>query len=174
MPSIYDLKPRFQSLLRPLVRRLAEAGVSANHVTIAAVLLSFLIGGLIALNPMAKWPLLLMPIALFIRMALNAIDGMLAREHGMKSSLGAILNEIGDVLSDTALYLPIALVPGMNSLWVVDGCRARDCQRDDRHCRSPDRRSPAVRRTYGEKRSGFCFRLARSALGHRHQLGSLG
>ena len=119
MPSIYDLKPRFQSLLRPLVRRLAGWGVSANHVTVTAVALSLLMGGLIALNPTAKWPLLLMPIALFIRMALNAIDGMLAREHGMKSALGAILNETGDVLSDAALYLPMALVPGMHSFWVV-------------------------------------------------------
>jgi CDP-diacylglycerol--glycerol-3-phosphate 3-phosphatidyltransferase len=119
MPSIYNLKPRFQSLLRPLVRSLAGSGVSANHVTIAALVLSFLVGGLIALNPTAKRSLLLMPIALFIRMALNAIDGMLAREHGMKSALGAILNEVGDVLSDAALYLPMALVPGMNPVWVV-------------------------------------------------------
>ena len=119
MPSIYDLKPRFQSLLRPLVQSLAASGVSANTVTIAAVALSFLIGGLIALYPHAKWPLLIMPAGLFLRMALNAIDGMLAREHGMKSALGAILNEIGDVLSDTALYLPMALVPQLNSAWVV-------------------------------------------------------
>jgi CDP-diacylglycerol--glycerol-3-phosphate 3-phosphatidyltransferase len=63
--------------------------------------------------------MLLMPVALFVRMALNAIDGMLAREHGMKSALGAILNEVGDVLSDTALYLPMALVPEVNSFWVV-------------------------------------------------------
>ena len=119
MPSIYDFKPRFQSFLRPLVRRLAESGVSANHVTIAALMLSFLVGGSIALNPAAKWPMLLMPVALFVRMALNAIDGMLAREHGMKSALGAVLNEVGDVLSDTALYLPMALVPGVNAFWVV-------------------------------------------------------
>lgn len=119
MPSIYKLKPRFQSILRPLVRSLAGCGVTANHVTIGAVVLSFVFGGLIALDPKAKWPLLLMPLALFLRMALNAIDGMLAREHHMKSALGAILNEIGDVLSDTALYLPMALVPGMNSFWVV-------------------------------------------------------
>ena len=119
MRSIYEFKARFQSLLRPLVRSLARSGVSANQVTIAALILSFLVGGLIALNPMARWPMLLMPVVLFVRMALNAMDGMLAREHGMKTSLGTILNEVGDVLSDTVLYLPMALVPGMNSSWVV-------------------------------------------------------
>jgi CDP-diacylglycerol--glycerol-3-phosphate 3-phosphatidyltransferase len=119
MPSIYDLKPRFQALLRPLVKSLAEAGVTANHVTVAALVLSIVVGALITLFPAKKWPLLLMPLALFVRMALNAIDGMLAREHAMKSSLGAILNELGDVLSDTALYLPLAWVPGVNSIWIV-------------------------------------------------------
>ncbi|HEV8719066.1 MAG TPA: CDP-alcohol phosphatidyltransferase family protein [Candidatus Binatia bacterium] len=119
MPSIYDLKPRFQALLRPLVKSLAEAGVTANHVTVTALVLSFIVGALIALFPAEKWPLLLMPLVLFVRMALNAIDGMLAREYGMKSSLGAILNELGDVLSDTALYLPLGLVPGVNSIYIV-------------------------------------------------------
>ena len=51
-------------------------------------------------------------------MALNALDGMLAREFNQKSRLGAVLNELGDVVSDTALYLPIALVPGVNSALV--------------------------------------------------------
>ena len=119
MPSVYDLKPRFQALLRPLVNSLAEAGVTANHVTVAALVLSLIVGALITLFPAERWPLLLMPLALFVRMALNAIDGMLAREHKMKSSLGAILNELGDVLSDTALYLPLGLVPGVNSIYIV-------------------------------------------------------
>jgi CDP-diacylglycerol--glycerol-3-phosphate 3-phosphatidyltransferase len=52
-------------------------------------------------------------------MALNAIDGMLAREHDMKSPLGAILNELGDVVSDTVLYLPLVYVPGVPALYIV-------------------------------------------------------
>jgi CDP-diacylglycerol--glycerol-3-phosphate 3-phosphatidyltransferase len=119
LPSIYELKPRFQSLLRPLVRRLAVTGVTANQVTVAAVVLSAGAGAAIALAPARRAPLLLLPAALLLRMALNAIDGMLAREHGMKSRLGAILNELGDVLSDAALYLPLALVGGLPSPLVV-------------------------------------------------------
>jgi CDP-diacylglycerol--glycerol-3-phosphate 3-phosphatidyltransferase len=119
MASIYDLKPRFQTLLRPLVHNLAKAGVTANQVTVAAVILSFVVGVAIAAKPSARWRLGMLPMALFLRMALNAIDGMLAREHHMKSSLGAILNELGDVVSDVALYLPLALVPGITARWVV-------------------------------------------------------
>jgi len=40
MPSIYDLKPRFQALLRPLLSLLAQTGVTANHVTVAAMVFS--------------------------------------------------------------------------------------------------------------------------------------
>ncbi len=119
MASIYDLKPAFQNLLRPQVRLLAAAGVTPNQVTVIALLLSVLAGGLIAVFPHSPWPLLLVPLVLLKRMALNAIDGMLAREHDMRSALGGFLNELGDVLSDAALYLPFALLAGVAALPVV-------------------------------------------------------
>ncbi|WP_309386597.1 CDP-alcohol phosphatidyltransferase family protein [Cerasicoccus frondis] len=113
--SIYELKTRFQNLLRPICQDLARRGVTANQVTLAAMLLSILLGLLLWWSGGSRWVLMLVPIWLFIRMALNAIDGMLAREHDMKSSLGAVLNELGDVVSDTALYLPFAVIPGAPS-----------------------------------------------------------
>jgi CDP-diacylglycerol--glycerol-3-phosphate 3-phosphatidyltransferase len=116
VPSIYDLKPRFQNLLRPLVRSLAGAGVTANQVTLAAAVISIALGEAMVATYDAAWTLLLLPPVLFVRMALNAIDGMLAREFDQKSRLGAILNELGDVVSDTALYLPFALLPDISSL----------------------------------------------------------
>ncbi len=119
MPSVYDLKPAFQNLLRPLVRALARAGVSANQVTLLAALLSCVAGAALWLRPAAKWSLLLIPVLLFLRMALNAIDGMLAREHDMQTPLGALLNELGDVFADAALYLPFVAIAGVPALWVV-------------------------------------------------------
>jgi len=110
MASIYDIKPKFQALLRPITQRLAERGITANQVTLAALLLSIGHGLLIAYAPWQRFWLLLLPVTLFVRMALNAIDGMLAREHNQKSRLGALLNELTDVASDAALYLPFALV----------------------------------------------------------------
>jgi len=109
MPSVYDLKPKFQSLLRPVVVAMARAGVTANQVTIAAMLLSFAAGAAMYLFRERR-VLLLLPVVLFVRMALNAIDGMLAREHNQKTSLGAFLNELGDLFSDAALYLPLAFI----------------------------------------------------------------
>jgi len=110
--SIYALKPKFQALLRPLVTRLAAAGVTANQVTLAACLISLLVGAVVwcyAANPVV---FLLVPVWMLLRMALNAVDGMLAREFGQKSALGAYLNEITDVIADAALYFPFALLAG--------------------------------------------------------------
>jgi CDP-diacylglycerol--glycerol-3-phosphate 3-phosphatidyltransferase len=112
--TIYDLKPAFQNMLRPVCNTLARAGVTANQVTIAAVVLSFMVGGMLVHLRHENWVLFLVPVALFLRMALNAIDGMLAREHGMQSALGGILNELGDVVSDVALYAPFATLAGIS------------------------------------------------------------
>lgn len=108
--TLYALKPRFQNLLRPIAARLARAGVSANQVTLAAAVLSIVVGGLLSLPDRPPGLFLLLPLWLFLRMALNAIDGMLAREFGYKSRLGGYLNELCDVVSDAALLLPFAFV----------------------------------------------------------------
>jgi CDP-diacylglycerol--glycerol-3-phosphate 3-phosphatidyltransferase len=109
--SLYALKPKFQNLLRPLTASLAEQGVTANQVTLLAAGGSIVVGALAGLGFFGRALFLLIPIWLLIRMALNAIDGMLAREHGQKSTLGAYLNELGDVASDIALVLPLLAIP---------------------------------------------------------------
>jgi CDP-diacylglycerol---glycerol-3-phosphate 3-phosphatidyltransferase len=119
MPSIYQLKPAFQNLLRPIVRSLARAKITANQVTVLALLLSVGTGLAVALGHQQRQILWIVPVLLLVRMGLNAIDGMLAREHNMKTPLGAILNELGDVCSDAALYLPFGLISGIDGRVVV-------------------------------------------------------
>lgn len=114
MLSIYQLKPRFQNLLRPLVQRLYANGTTANQVTVLAAVVSLLVGALVALFANHAWLFALIPLWMILRMALNAIDGMLAREFGQQSRLGAYLNELCDVVADSALMLPFALLPGVN------------------------------------------------------------
>ena len=110
--TLYAAKPAFQKLLRPLAYRLEGLGVSANAVTLSAMLLSVILGAGLAASIVngGRGVFFLLPIFLLIRMALNAIDGIIARERGQVSRLGAYLNELGDVVSDSALYLPFALL----------------------------------------------------------------
>lgn len=110
--TLYDIKPQFQSMLRPLARFMYSLGVTANQVTIFTIAAS-VIFSLILIFFSETALFVLMPVFLFIRMALNAIDGMLAREFNQKSQTGAILNETGDIIADAALYLTFAFLSGV-------------------------------------------------------------
>lgn len=119
MASIYDIKPAFQRLLRPCVRRLAKAGITPNQVTIFTACLSIICGFFVALLTNHRRIFWVIPIIFLIRMALNAIDGLLAREHQMQTKLGGLLNEITDALSDAALYIPFALLTTTSPYWIM-------------------------------------------------------
>ncbi len=120
--SVYHLKSQFQDKLRPVSDALVTVGVTANQVTISAIVLSAGTAYIIATaneppestelskssketNRQVWWVL---PLSLFGRMALNAIDGMMAREHHQASRRGAILNEAGDIVSDSLLIASLA------------------------------------------------------------------
>jgi CDP-diacylglycerol---glycerol-3-phosphate 3-phosphatidyltransferase len=95
---------------------LAKIGVTPNQVTIFTTCLAIICGGLILWNNSL---LILVPLLMLVRAALNVIDGVLAREHQMTSTLGAILNELADVVFDAAIYLPFGLLPGVSGYLVV-------------------------------------------------------
>ncbi|WP_343620405.1 CDP-alcohol phosphatidyltransferase family protein [Acinetobacter proteolyticus] len=108
MPSIYQLKPAFQNLLRPFVQWLYAKKITANQVTLLAMFISVVLAVALYCLHLYQQPLilfLLFPVWMLVRMGFNAIDGMLAREFNQQSKLGAYLNEICDVISDSALYL---------------------------------------------------------------------
>lgn len=110
MISIYEIKPKFQQLLMPIVDKLRGMGVTPNQITVSALMLSIITGIVIALFHDNRWIYMLVPIVMFVRMALNAVDGVMASKYDMKSNLGMLLNELGDVVSDLALYLPFILI----------------------------------------------------------------
>lgn len=116
--GLYGWKPEFQNLLRPLSRVLAAGGIRANQITLLASALSVALGLFLAHWTDARRLFLIVPVFLFLRMALNAIDGMLARDFDQKSNLGAYLNELGDVVSDAFCYLPFAYLAEFDPLWI--------------------------------------------------------
>jgi CDP-diacylglycerol--glycerol-3-phosphate 3-phosphatidyltransferase len=100
-------------LFRPAANFMARAGVTANQVTASTILLSLAAGTAVFSRPEQRWPLIMILSVMFVRLAFNHIDGMLAREHGMLTPLGGILNELSDVISDIALFLPLAAISGI-------------------------------------------------------------
>jgi CDP-diacylglycerol--glycerol-3-phosphate 3-phosphatidyltransferase len=120
--SIYALKGRFQDLLRPGVRGLYRVGITANTVTVLAAVVSLLVAAAVwRWAPARPLLYLTLPLWMLLRMALNAVDGMLAREFGQQSRLGAYLNELCDIIADAALYLSLLSLPGVNptAMWAL-------------------------------------------------------
>ncbi len=113
MISAYNIKPKFQQLLKPILNLLFKCRVTANMITWAAIILSCFTG-VIIWNHSYGIAFILVPILLLIRMALNALDGMMARNYNMQSTAGEILNELGDVVSDLFIYFPLLFLFKLN------------------------------------------------------------
>jgi CDP-diacylglycerol--glycerol-3-phosphate 3-phosphatidyltransferase len=108
--SLTFLKPRFKRFLMPISARLASAGVVANQVTAISIVGSLFMGGMLSSFHSNRALFGLLPAWLLIRMICATIDGTLAIDFGQKSHFGGILNEVGDVVSDVALLIPLAFV----------------------------------------------------------------
>lgn len=119
MISVYQLKPQFQRMLSPVLNSLIRLRITPNQVTLFALFLSLGCGAALASAPQSVGLWIGLPFFFLLRMALNAIDGMLAVHTNARSRTGAILNEICDVAADIALYLPLVTVAGISSPLVV-------------------------------------------------------
>lgn len=119
MISIYEIKPKFQQLLMPIVDWMRKIGMTPNQVTILALLLSIVTGIILSIFHDNKWIFILMPIVMFVRMALNAIDGVMAKKYQMKSHLGLLLNELGDVISDLFLFIPFVFIAEDHGIGII-------------------------------------------------------
>jgi CDP-diacylglycerol--glycerol-3-phosphate 3-phosphatidyltransferase len=104
MISVYQFKPRFQQLLLPILNQLHKQHITANKITLAAIVWSAFIGVLLFASTNHPFYLLCVAFGLLVRMALNALDGMMARNFNQQSKLGEVLNELGDVVSDTIIF----------------------------------------------------------------------
>jgi CDP-diacylglycerol--glycerol-3-phosphate 3-phosphatidyltransferase len=84
-----------------------KLGITANQITISSIFLSLIIGTGFWFADKNIALFLILPIGLFLRMALNALDGMMAKIYHQQSKKGEILNEMGDIISDFFVFLPL-------------------------------------------------------------------
>jgi CDP-diacylglycerol--glycerol-3-phosphate 3-phosphatidyltransferase len=107
MISVYNIKPKFQELLKPILALMHKLGITANQITVSSIFLSLIIGIGFWFADKNIALFLILPIGLFLRMALNALDGMMARIYNQQSKKGEVLNEIGDIISDVFVFFPL-------------------------------------------------------------------
>jgi CDP-diacylglycerol--glycerol-3-phosphate 3-phosphatidyltransferase len=118
--STYAIKPRFQRFLIPARNWLVKHGFTANQITVFACLLCVAYA-LVLAGPIGRHTsLTFLPLILLLRMMLNALDGMVASHTGSQTAVGSVLNEVGDVIADTALLSAFILVaPHLHDTLIV-------------------------------------------------------
>jgi CDP-diacylglycerol---glycerol-3-phosphate 3-phosphatidyltransferase len=112
MPSVYNLKPKFQNLLRPVTNGLAQAEVTANQVTIAAMLFSVATGDVVSDSA------LYLPLAVILPFnpALTVVIVLLAAISEMgKSDRALVFGALGLMLG---LGVPMASAV-VHMLWMT-------------------------------------------------------
>ena len=115
--SIYKLKTKFQNLLMPICEKFVKLKITPNQITITTVLLNIIFAGIIYKFSNYNFLYLIVPIFLFLRMALNALDGMIANKFNQKTKIGIFYNEVGDVISDTVFFYIFLRVIGVNEVY---------------------------------------------------------
>lgn len=118
MFSTYQLKPKLEQSLRPLAQQLVNRGLTANRVTLIAAAGSVVVGALLALFSQTAGLFWLLPLWLVVRLLLDLLDGLMAREFMQESAQGAYLSESAALLAEAALFLPFAFVAPLGGLAV--------------------------------------------------------
>jgi len=119
MISVYKIKPKFQKLLQPILFLLRKIGISPNQITIFTVFFSIALGVFLFFGIENKVWFLFFSLGLLLRMALNALDGMMAKQFNLQSKKGEILNELGDIISDVAIFFPFIYFDLLKTEYVI-------------------------------------------------------
>jgi CDP-diacylglycerol--glycerol-3-phosphate 3-phosphatidyltransferase len=114
--GLYRVKPQVQAALVPVAARLNRAGITANGLTLAALIIAGVGGLALALSPNRPALLLLVPVLAAARLVLNVLDGMVARASGRAPRrIGEVWNELGDRAADGAFLVGLAFVPAVGA-----------------------------------------------------------
>jgi CDP-diacylglycerol---glycerol-3-phosphate 3-phosphatidyltransferase len=113
--GIYAIKPAFQRTLKPIERVLVTKKVHPTLINLTALALSIIGGCFLAYSGQNLWLLIYLPFMAFLRTALNALDGMVARDLAVPNQgFGEVLNETLDRISDATIFFGLALASYTN------------------------------------------------------------
>jgi CDP-diacylglycerol--glycerol-3-phosphate 3-phosphatidyltransferase len=100
--------------MQKLIRWFAGSWMTANQATFFGVIFILLTSASFYLGlscPHYRFLLILTPVFLFLRMVMNALDGLLAREYKTGSVAGELWNEGLDVIGDMVCYGSLYFIP---------------------------------------------------------------
>ena len=110
--SVYSLKPRFRASLRGVERAVIARGIGADQVTAAGLACGAVAAAAILLSALAPWWLLCVPPLVLLRLACNALDGMIAVDtHGARP-IGQVANEFADRIADACILIALSVRAG--------------------------------------------------------------
>jgi phosphatidylglycerophosphate synthase len=101
---------RSSRVSQQVARRLAEAGVTPNHISIFGFGAAVIAGLCLAATPLAgvgggRALFLAAALLIVVRGLSNMFDGMVAVEHGKGTAVGVLYNEVPDRFSDVAIFV---------------------------------------------------------------------
>ena len=117
--GIYGIKPLFQKSLRPLLNLFIKFKIHPNTINLLALLMSLITGAALLFAPSYKILFLVVPLSVFIRIAFNALDGMVARTLNLSNKVGEVYNELYDRLSDISIFVFLAFASYADARWVL-------------------------------------------------------
>ncbi len=122
-----SIKVRTSKVLNPLTDLLARLGVKPNHLTLLGLVFGFLCAYAIYLGK-----LLLSAVLLILSGLMDVLDGALARNRGLVSDFGGVLDSVLDRYVDIAIFLALGFyldwflaVFAMSGALMVSYTRAR-------------------------------------------------
>jgi CDP-diacylglycerol--glycerol-3-phosphate 3-phosphatidyltransferase len=119
--DLYAGKTAMLGRLSWIVDRLANAGISPDAITLAALPVAGVAAALLLVSPSVPGVLIVLPLLAGLRLLLNLLDGALARRTGRIHPRGELLNEFGDRIADVAFLAPVAALPGASPQVVLLG-----------------------------------------------------
>ncbi|CBL44358.1 CDP-diaglycerol-glycerol-3-phosphatidyltransferase [gamma proteobacterium HdN1] len=105
------IKSRSNQLIQSAAGWLASRGITPNSISVASIVFAAIgSAGLVWLSPVAG--ALLCAFGVQLRLLCNVIDGIVAVEHGKKSAVGALYNELPDRFADTFFIVALGAAVG--------------------------------------------------------------
>lgn len=109
------IKSRSNHLIQQAASWLATRGISPNSISVSSMAFAALGSAALVWLPLAVGAFIC-ALCVQMRLLCNVIDGIVAVEHGKKSAVGALYNELPDRVADTMFIVALGYVVDLGTV----------------------------------------------------------